>query len=204
VHRKQCEEMNMATKEDKTSSYAWQWFLGGIVVGILLSAFVYAKWLMKPNIEKAEPQNISQTTEKVEKAEVKVEEKKLEPEKKAAEKTTETQFEFHEKLPKDQAIRIPAPPPVKTEQKAEEPPKTTTPVPAGSMMLQVASTVDKKAGEEMLEDLKELGFQGDIQEATVGGKVRYRIRVGPYISGQIAEAQKKLKENGFEGIIAKP
>jgi len=188
----------MATKEDKTSSYAWQWFLGGMVVGILLSAFVYAKWLMKPNVE------IVEKVEKIEKTEVKVEEKKPEPEKKSIEKPTETQFEFHEKLPKDQAIRVPAPPPVKIEQKVEETPKTTTPVPAGSMMLQVASTVDKKAGEEMLEDLKELGFQGDIQEATVGGKVRYRIRVGPYISGQTAEAQKKLKENGFEGIIAKP
>jgi len=194
----------MATKEDKTSSYAWQWFLGGIVVGILLSAFVYAKWLMKPNVEKTVPQNVSQTTEKVEKTDVRVEEKKLEPEKKAVEKTTGTQFEFHEKLSKDQVIRVPAPPPVKTEQKTEEIPKTTTPMPAGSLMLQVASTVDKRAGEEMLADLKELGFQGDIQEATVGGKVRYRIRVGPYISGQTAEAQKKLKENGFEGIIAKP
>jgi cell division protein FtsN len=196
--------MSMATKEDKTNSYAWQWFLGGIVVGILLSAFVYAKWLMKPNVEKAEPQNISQMVEKVEKTEAKVEEKKPELEKKAVEKTNDTQFEFYEKLPKDQAIRVPAPPPVKTEQKIDETPKATTPAPAGSVMLQVASTVDKKAGEEMLEDLKELGFQGDIQEAMVGGKVRYRIRVGPYISGQTFEAQKKLKENGFEGIIAKP
>lgn len=197
----------MATKEDKTSSYAWQWFLGGVIVGILLSAFVYAKWLMKPSVEKAEPQNVSQTVEKVEKTEIKIEEKKPEPEKKAVEKTTETQFEFHEKLSKDQAIRIPAPPPKKIdqkmEQKAEEIPKATPTAPTGSVMLQVASTVDKKAGEEMLEDLKELGFQGDIQEATVNGKIRYRIRVGPYISGQIPGAQQKLKENGFEGIIAK-
>jgi len=185
----------MATKEDKTSSYAWQWFLGGMVVGILLSAFVYAKWLMKPNVE------IVEKVEKIEKTEVKVEEKKPEPEKKSIEKPTETQFEFHEKLSKDQEIRIPSPPPVnKIEQKVEETPK----VPVGSLMLQVASTVDKKAGEEMLEDLKELGFQGDIQEATVSGKVRYRIRVGPYISTQLPDAQQKLKENGFEGIIAKP
>lgn len=193
----------MATKEEKKgSSNAWQWFLGGVVVGILLSGFVYAKWLMKPSIEKAEPQNISQNVEKDSKPiETKAEEKKPEPEKKTEDKTTGTQFEFYEKLPKDQAIRTPAPQPVnKMEQKVEE---TKTP-PAGSLMLQVASTVDKKAGEEMLEDLKELGFQGDIQEATVGGKVRYRIRVGPYISGQIPEAQQKLKENGFEGIIAKP
>jgi cell division protein FtsN len=201
----------MATKEEKkTSSNAWQWFLGGVVVGMLLSGFIYAKWLMKPSVEQAEPQNVSQTVEKDNKpVETKLEEKKPEPEKKPVEKTAEkstgTQFEFYEKLPKDQAIRTPAPQPVnKTEQKAEEPPKTTTPAPAGSVMLQVASTVDKKAGEEMLEDLKELGFQGDIQEATVGGKVRYRIRVGPYVSGQIPEAQHKLKENGFEGIIAKP
>lgn len=187
----------MATKEDKTSSYAWQWFLGGIVVGILLSAFVYAKWLMKPNVEKTVSQNVSQT---VEKTEAKVEEKKPEPEKKAVEKSNNTQFEFYEKLPKDQAVRVPAIPPPK----AEETPKIIPPAPVGSVMLQIASTVDKKAGEEMLEDLKELGFQGDIQEATVGGKIRYRIRVGPYISGQLPEAQQKLKENGFEGIIAKP
>jgi cell division protein FtsN len=197
----------MATKEEKKgSSNAWQWFLGGVVVGILLSGFVYAKWLMKPSVESAEPQNVSQSVEKDNKpVKTKIEEKKPEPEKKPVEKTTEkttgTQFEFYEKLPKDQAIRTPAPPPAnKTEQKAEE---TKTP-PAGNLMLQVASTVDKKAGEEMLADLKELGFQGDIQEATVGGKVRYRIRVGPYISGQIPEAQQKLKANGFEGIIAKP
>lgn len=197
----------MATKEEKkSSSNAWQWFLGGVVVGILLSGFVYAKWLMKPSVESAEPQNISQA-EKDNKpvVETKLEEKKPEQEKKplekTADKTTGTQFEFYEKLPKDQAIRTPAPQPVnKAEQKAEE---TKTP-PAGNLMLQVASTVDKKAGEEMLVDLKELGFQGDIQEATVGGKIRYRIRVGPYVSGQIAEAQQKLKANGFDGIIAKP
>jgi cell division protein FtsN len=193
----------MATKENKTSSYAWQWFLGGVIVGILLSAFVYAKWLMKPSVEKAELQNISQTTEKVEITEVKVEEKKPEPEKKAVETTTETQFEFHEKLPKDQAIRVPTLPPVKAEQKAEDISKATMPAP-GSVMLQVASTVNKQAGEEMLEDLKELGFQGELQEAIVNGKTWFRIRVGPYISEQIPEAQKKLEKDGFEGIVVKP
>jgi|WetSurMetagenome_2_1015567.scaffolds.fasta_scaffold15441_4 cell division protein FtsN len=197
----------MATKEEKKgSSNAWQWFLGGVVVGILLSGFVYAKWLMKPNIEQAEPQNVSQNLEKDSKSiETKVEEKKPEPEKKllekTAEKTTGIQFEFYEKLPKNQAIRTPAPPPTnKTESKAEETPKH----PVGSLMLQVASTVDKKAGEEMLADLKELGFQGELQEATINGKTWFRIRVGPYLIGQIPEAQKKLKENGFEGIIVKP
>lgn len=201
----------MATKEEKkTSSNAWQWFLGGLVVGMLLSGFIYAKWLMKPSVEQAEPQNVSQPVEKDNKpVETKLEEKKPEPEKKpvekAAEKSTGTQFEFYEKLPKDQPIRTPAPPPAnKTEQLVEETPKPLSPAPPGSVMLQVASTVDKKAGEEMLEDLKELGFQGDIQEAVVNGKVRYRIRVGPYLSGQLSDAQHKLQQHGFEGIIVKP
>jgi len=199
----------MATKDEKKPVYkTWQIFLVGVIVGIFLSGLGYFKFL--PNKPEQSPaQAVSQVVEKPpvlenKPAEIKIEEKKLEtppePEKKIAEKKSQTQFEFYEKLPKDQAVRVPSPQPPKTEQKVEEPPKATV----NSLMLQVASTTDKKAGEELLMQLKESGFSGDIQEATISGRTWFRIRVGPYVSEQIPEAQQKLEEQGFEGIIAKP
>ncbi|MEY3219384.1 MAG: hypothetical protein RIT27_741 [Pseudomonadota bacterium] len=204
----------MATKDDKKSIYGvWQWFLAGVMVGVFLSGLIYFKWLVKNNPEQPATQNISQTTEKTtvsdnKPVETKIEETKpeikSEMDKKPADKPHNTQFEFYDKLPKDQAVRVPSSPPPKTEQKIEETAKTTTHIPAGSLMLQAASTTDKKAGEELLAKLKEAGFTGDIQEATINGRTWFRIRVGPYISTQIPEAQQKLEEQGFEGFIAKP
>lgn len=199
----------MATKDEKKPSYkAWQVFLAGVIVGVFLAGLGYFKFLQnKP--EQPPTQAISQVIEKPpasenKPVEMKIDEKKLETppeiEKKVDEKKSQTQFEFYEKLPKDQAVRVPSPQPPKIEQKIEETPKATV----NGLMLQVASTTDKKAGEELLMQLKEMGFSGDIQEATVSGRTWFRIRVGPYVSEQIPEAQRKLEEQGFEGFIAKP
>jgi cell division septation protein DedD len=96
----------------------------------------------------------------------------------------------------------PAPRP--TEPKAEAPP---TPVPArpppavvegGSFQIQVNAMADKARADELVHDLKSLGYAPFISPARVGDKTLYRVRVGNLQSADAAkQALSRLREQGY-------
>jgi cell division septation protein DedD len=98
----------------------------------------------------------------------------------------------------------PTPAPRPTEQKAEAPP---TPVPTrqppavaegGTFQIQVNAMADKARADELVHDLKGLGYAPFISPARVGDKTLYRVRVGNLPSGDAAkQALTRLREQGY-------
>ena len=96
----------------------------------------------------------------------------------------------------------PAPRP--TEQKVEAPP---TPAPThappavvegGSFQVQVNAMADKARADELVHDLKSLGYAPFISPARVGDKTLYRVRVGNLPSAEAAkQAVTRLREQGY-------
>lgn len=96
----------------------------------------------------------------------------------------------------------PAPPP--TERKGEAPPTPapTRPPPAvvegGSFQVQVNAMADKARADELVHDLKSLGYASFISPARVGDKTLYRVRVGNLPSVEAAkQAVTRLREQGY-------
>jgi septal ring-binding cell division protein DamX len=96
----------------------------------------------------------------------------------------------------------PAPP--QTEHKVEAPPAPapTRPPPAvvegGSFQIQVNAMADKARADELVHDLKSLGYAPFISPARVGDKTLYRVRVGNLPSAEAAkQAVTRLREQGY-------
>jgi len=96
----------------------------------------------------------------------------------------------------------PAPRPTeKTEKKAEAAP-TRPPAPAtadtGSLQVQVNAMADKGRADQLVHDLRGLGYTAFISSARVADKTLYRVRVGGLGSAEAAkQAVTKLREQGY-------
>jgi len=110
--------------------------------------------------------------------------------------------------PAETPVRVspagPTPAPRPTEQKAEAPPTPvpTRPPPAavegGVFQIQVNAMADKARADELVRDLKGLGYAAFISPARVGDKTLYRVRVGNLPSGDAAkQALSRLREQGY-------
>jgi len=89
----------------------------------------------------------------------------------------------------------------KTEKKAEAAP-TRPPAPAtadtGSLQVQVNAMADKGRADQLVHDLKGLGYTAFISSARVADKTLYRVRVGGLGSTEAAkQAVTKLREQGY-------
>jgi cell division septation protein DedD len=98
----------------------------------------------------------------------------------------------------------PAPPtPRPTEPKAAAPAPTRAPAPSsvgegGRFQVQVNAMADKVRAEELVRDLKTLGYTAYISPAKVAEKTLYRVRVTNLASEQVArQAVGKLREQGY-------
>lgn len=92
---------------------------------------------------------------------------------------------------------------------AERPPAPAAPaaVPrAAGWAVQVAALSKRDAAEQMVADLGRKGFAAFVQEHRSGGRVLYRVRVGPEAGRDGAEAlARRLREGGFKAtIVAHP
>jgi DedD protein len=143
----------------------------------------------------------------------------------AAGKSDEVDVTFWDKLAKGEAAPAPAavptptaletpvrvapthptPAPRPTEKRAEAPAAAPTrPSPrqvaaeSGSFQVQVNAMADKGRAEELVRDLKGLGYTGYISSARVADKTLYRVRVGGFPSAEGAkQALTKLREQGY-------
>ncbi len=98
----------------------------------------------------------------------------------------------------------PTPVPRPTEPKAEAPPTPapTRPAPAvaegGTFQIQVNAMADRARADELVRDLKGLGYAAFISPARVGDRTLYRVRVGNLPSGDAAkQALSRLREQGY-------
>ena len=102
-------------------------------------------------------------------------------------------------------VRVPparaTPAPRPTEQKVEAPPPPRPPpavVEGGTFQIQVNAMADKARADELVRDLKGLGYAPFISPARIGDKTLYRVRVGNLPSGDAAkQALSRLREQGY-------
>ena len=143
----------------------------------------------------------------------------------AAGKSDEVDVTFWDKLAKGEAAPAPAavptptaletpvrvapthptPAPRPTEKRAEAPaaaPTRPSPPPvaaeSGSFQVQVNAMSDRGRAEELVRDLKGMGYTGYVSSARVADKTLYRVRVSGFSSAEAAkQALTKLREQGY-------
>ena len=76
--------------------------------------------------------------------------------------------------------------------KADEAADNADTAPKKLWAVQVASTVNEDAAEALAEKLKAKGYKTNIVPAEIGGRLRFRVEVGPYKN--VDEAQSAQKE----------
>lgn len=95
-------------------------------------------------------------------------------------------------LPTEPRAAAPTPAPT-----AKVPPPTPLPE-TGSLQVQVGAMADKARAEELLRDLKSLGYSAYLSPARVGGNTLYRVRVTGLGSEQAAKhAVQRLRDQGY-------
>jgi len=140
----------------------------------------------------------------------------------ATSKTDEVDVTFWDKLAKGEAatpvppaptptttetpVRVvpsqPSPRPTQPRAEAPIPAPTKPPAPAAvekeTLQVQVNAMADKARAEELVRDLKSLGYTVYISPARVGGKTLYRVRVSNLASEQAAkQTVARLREQGY-------
>ena len=97
----------------------------------------------------------------------------------------------------------PTPAPHPTEKRvAAPPPVAARPAPAlpegGSLQIQVNAMADKARADELVRDLKSLGYTAVISSAQISGKTLYRVRVAGLGSAEAAkQAVTRLRDQGY-------
>jgi len=99
----------------------------------------------------------------------------------------------------------PAPAPRPTEKRVEAPaaaPQRPSPPPvaaeSGSFQVQVNAMSDRGRAEELVRDLKGMGYTAYVSSARVADKTLYRVRVSGFSSAEAAkQALTKLREQGY-------
>lgn len=96
--------------------------------------------------------------------------------------------------PAARATEPPAPEPTAAPTK----PAAAAPAAKGAFQVQVNAMADKGRADELLRDLKSLGYAAYASSARVGDKTLYRVRVGGLGSEQAAkQAVVRLREQGY-------
>jgi cell division septation protein DedD len=96
-----------------------------------------------------------------------------------------------------------APAPTEPKPEASPTPAPTRPPPptaatSGGFQIQVNAMADKARAEELVQDLKGLGYAPFISPARIGDKTLYRVRVGSLPSADAAkQALARLREQGY-------
>jgi cell division septation protein DedD len=103
------------------------------------------------------------------------------------------------------AVATPPPAQRPTEKPVEPPPTVAPPRPpppapsdGGAFQIQVNAMADRNRAEELVRDLKSLGYGAFISAARVADKTLYRVRVGGLASAEAAKrAVTRLRDQGY-------
>jgi septal ring-binding cell division protein DamX len=141
-------------------------------------------------------------------------------------KSDEVDVTFWDKLAKGEATVVPAPAPTATaietpvrvvpsmatpaatprptEKKVESPPtpppRPTSPpaVEGGAFQVQVNAMADRNRADELVRDLKGLGYSAFVSSARVADKTLYRVRIAGFASADAAkQAVTRLRDQGY-------
>jgi cell division protein FtsN len=101
------------------------------------------------------------------------------------------------------SMATPVPTPRPTEKKVESPPtppRPTSPpaVEGGAFQVQVNAMADRNRADELVRDLKGLGYSAFVSSARVADKTLYRVRIAGFASADAAkQAVTRLRDQGY-------
>jgi cell division septation protein DedD len=101
------------------------------------------------------------------------------------------------------AMATPAPTPRPTEKKVERPPAppprpASPPAEGGAFQVQVNAMADRNRADELVRDLKGLGYSAFVSSARVADKTLYRVRIAGFASADAAkQAVTRLRDQGY-------
>lgn len=170
----------------KQGTPAWMWLLTGILIGLGLAWYLFAKGY----IPQPDAQEVSATQSEEPDSE------EIAP---ATGTEKKSQYDFFTVLPEMEVI-VP-------EQELSEQTRPEAPVRENNgekYILQVGSFKDKSDAEQRKAQLALLGETAGIQTVTVNGTTWHRVRVGP-VSGarQADEKRNKLADLGIDSLVMK-
>ncbi|MCW8882988.1 MAG: SPOR domain-containing protein [Sedimenticola sp.] len=182
----------------------WVWFVGGLLVGLLICLLVWLK-LTPGDPVKPRPSAVTRKHTPAHEEEAPV----SEPLKQQETTTPKPRFDFYTILPEMEVV-VPDPEP-----EATPPPATpgAAPVvnagakPAGGSayyMLQMGSFRKYGDADKLKASLALVGIEAEIQRFVLdGGEVFHRVRSGPYTSGQVNSLRARLAQNKISSLVIK-
>ncbi|NCF62138.1 MAG: SPOR domain-containing protein [Gammaproteobacteria bacterium] len=175
----------------KTGTPAWMWLLTGVLIGLGLAYFLWAKgYIPQPQVDKTSPGNISNQAAPEDAEEVAP----------ADQDAKKSRYDFFTVLPEMEVIV----PEQELEKKRRQQETATAPGSNGSYVLQVGSFRENSDAEEMKARLALLGIMARVQTVTVNDATWHRVRVGP-VSGtrEADEIRRQLAENDIDSLVMK-
>ena len=177
-----------ATRSNKKGTPAWMWLMTGILIGLGLAWYLFAKGLIpQPEAEEtASAQSPAEAQGGEEIAPATGEEKK-------------SRYDFFTVLPEMEVV-VPEQE-LSRQTRPEAPAKKND---AEKYILQVGSFKTKADAEERKAQLALLGETATIQTVTVNDTTWHRVRIGP-VSGARQADQKRnsLANNGIDSLVMK-
>ncbi|MEE4217656.1 MAG: SPOR domain-containing protein [Xanthomonadales bacterium] len=172
----------------KQGTPAWMWLLTGILIGLGLAWYLFAKGFI-PQPEVQEVSAIQSAAEEADSEEIAP----------ATGKEKKSRYDFFTVLPEMEVV-VP-------EQELSEQTRPEAPVRANDdekYILQVGSFKDRSDAEQRKAQLALLGEMAGIQTVTVNGTTWHRVRVGP-VSGarQADEKRNRLAKQGIDSLVMK-
>lgn len=171
----------------KKGTPAWMWLLTGVLIGLGLAWYLFAKGL----IPQPDPEDIpaAQATEEPDSEEIApagAEEKK-------------SRYDFFTVLPEMEVVV-----PEQELSRQTQPESPLSQNDGEKYILQVGSFKDKSDAEQRKAQLALLGETAGIQTVTVNGTTWHRVRIGPVSGARNAdEKRNRLADNGIDSLVMK-
>ena len=179
-----------ATRRGRQGTPAWMWLLTGILIGLGLAWYLFAKGYI--------PQSTPDATETADSA-VPAGPGNSEEVAPAGKKDRKSRYDFFTVLPEMEVVV-----PEQELQKTSRPDDAPSVADADRYMLQVGSFRDMPDAEQLKARLALLGIVARVQSVTVDDATWHRVRVGPVTGARKAdEMRRQLADNGIDSLVLK-
>ncbi len=180
------------TNRGRQGTPAWMWLFSGILIGLGLAYYLFAKgYIPTPDIEQAQPNEPSTTqrpeagiAEDLKKREVKPERRR---------------YDFFTVLPEMEVVVA--------EQELKESRNPSSPALQQNeeeYLLQVGSFKQANDAEQLKARLALLGISAKVQTVSIDGTTWHRVRIGPVVGARRADdIRSRLAESGIESLVMK-
>lgn len=180
------------TGKGQAGSSAWMWLFIGILIGLGLAYYLFAKgYIPKPDVETLQSSDGSPAQQ----SEAGIAEVSEQPK----EKPERPRYDFFTVLPEMEVV-VP-------EQELRESSKPSSPAPQQNgeeYLLQVGSFRQVNDAEQLKARLALLGMAAKVQSVNVNDNTWHRVRIGPVAGARQAEdIRGRLLQNGIDSLVMK-